>query len=125
MDFATPRETLGERNHVRESLRRENLFESGAHGSKREGVTCQRAANSASVAIFEMNAARDFFCDLRAAAVGSCRQAARDGLADDEHVRLERVFASVAAGAGAYCVSFVHDDERAVAACDLAAPDCQ
>src|SRR5580698_1746819 len=66
-----------------------------------------------------MNAASDFFGDIGCAAVGAGRKATRDWFPDDKHIGLDAVFASVAAGTGADCVRFVHDEERTVAAGEL------
>src|ERR1700731_5397753 len=67
-----------------------------------------------------MNAGGDarghFFGD----AEGGAGDAAADGFAEDEHVRIELPFDGAAARAGANGVSFVGDEERAVAAREFA-----
>src|SRR5579859_7791330 len=67
-----------------------------------------------------MEAGRDALSDFFGDAVSGARNAAGDGLAEDEHVGLEIPFASAAAGAGADGVGFVGDEESAVAAREIA-----
>ena len=114
MDFGNAvGEFFRERNHVRECGGSEDVFERGANGGERKRVACERAADAAGVAIFELNAAGDFLRDVRGAAVGGGGKSAGDGFADDEKIGLEAMRVSVAAGAGADGVGLVNDEERA------------
>ena len=85
------------------------MFERGADRGERESISCEGAANSACIAVFQVNAVSNFLGDLTRAAVRSGGQAAGDGLANDEEIGPDGVFASVAAGAGTNGVSFVDD----------------
>src|SRR5579859_4178904 len=67
-----------------------------------------------------MEAGRDALSDFFGDAVSGARNAAADGLAEDEHVGLQIPFASAAAGTGANGVGFVGDEESAVAAREIA-----
>jgi len=101
--------SLRERNHTGERLRRKNVFERRADCGERESISCEGAANSACIAVFQVNAVSDFLGDLGGAAIRSGGQTASDGLANDEEIGPDGVFASVAAGASTNGVSFVDD----------------
>src|SRR5580693_3554239 len=113
-------EALGERDHAFECGGREDVFERGPHGRKRERVAGERATDAADVAVFEMdapgNALGDFFGDAESGG----GNAAADGFAEDEHVGIELPFGGATAGAGADSMSLVGDKERAVAAREFA-----
>ena len=85
------------------------MFERRADRGKRESISCEGAANSACIAVFQVNAVSDFLGDLGGAAVRSGGQTTGDGLANDEEIVPDGVFASVAAGTSTNGVSFVDD----------------
>src|SRR6202030_3761107 len=55
--------SLRERNHTGERLRSKNVFERRADRGKRESISCEGAANSARIAVFQVNAVSDFLGD--------------------------------------------------------------
>src|SRR4029077_12963546 len=67
-----------------------------------------------------MQAGRDALGNFFGDAVGGAGNAAADGLAENENVGLQIPFTSAAAGAGADGVGFVGDEQRAVAAREIA-----
>ena len=101
------------------AVRREDVLERGAHCGERESVAGESAADSADVAIFEMNASGNAVSDFLRAAVCGAGDAAADRFAEDEEIGREMPCARATAWSGADCVGFVGDEQSAVTASEV------
>src|SRR5580700_10121989 len=82
------REAIGKRDHVPKRRGREDVFERRAHRGQRECVAGECAADAANVYIFKMKPSSDALRDFFRNTIGGARNAAGDGLSENENIRL-------------------------------------
>ena len=108
-------ESDGERHHLLEIFRRQNICECGAYRGKRQRVAGECAADPADVAILQVDARRNPLRHFLGAAVRRAGNAAADRFPKHQQVRLQLPRRGAAARPRANRMRLIGDEERAVA----------